>query len=110
MTLDVSDWIQFEFREYKQIDNRYQKVNHHNVDFICSSSKDKFQQQFRIYCSLYCIYIIYIGYIMEKLMFDQLREFLINEEFPKELDKKQRWTFRRRASNFLIDGRPKVDI
>ena len=47
---------------------------------------------------------------MEKLMFDQLREFLINEEFPKELDKKQRWTFRRRASNFLIDGRPKVDI
>ena len=47
---------------------------------------------------------------MEKLMFDQLREFLINEEFPKELDKKQRGTFRRRASNFLIDGRPKVDI
>ena len=56
------------------------------------------------------IYYLYIGYIMEKRMFDELREFLINEEFPKELDKKQRGTFRRRASNFSIDGRPKVDI
>ena len=43
-------------------------------------------------------------------MFDELREFLINEEFPNEMDKKQRWTFRRRASTFLIDGRPKLDI
>ena len=43
-------------------------------------------------------------------MFEELREFLINGEFPNETDKKQRWTIRRRALNYVIDGRLKLDI
>ena len=57
MTLDVSDWIQFEFREYKQIDNRQLTTTTQTLS--AAVQKTSFNSSFE-YIVAYTVYILYI--------------------------------------------------